>query len=138
LYNTLTKTKIKMSSIDYNELLMKPAVVGAAGGLMSLAIVGTDSRIFGMQGNLGLGVVMGVASLVSSSSNEFVYDKILGDQQSDLVYSIQAPVVTGLGAVVAGYGAFGSKMTLLAASQLFGLGVAAEMGGSYVSEAIAF
>jgi len=122
--------------MSIEEIFYKPAIVGATGGVLSLGLVSTQGRLFGINANISLGAVMMAASMVSATTKELVYEKALGKGQSNLVYSSTAPVITGLATVVAGYGIFGSEMTKEAAALLFGLGVAAEIGGDYVSDAI--
>jgi hypothetical protein len=122
--------------IDYNLMLYRPLITGGAGGLMSLALVSSGRKIDGYNAHMVLGLGMAGASLVSAASHEFILDNVLGDQQSDMVYSIQAPMTTGLATVAMGYGVFGKGLSMKAAGYLFGLGVAAEMAGSYTSEAL--
>ncbi len=122
--------------MSIEEIFYKPAIVGGTGAVLSLGLVSTQGRLFGINANVSLGAVMMAASMVSATTKELVYEKALGQGQSNLVYSSTAPVITGLATVAAGYGIYGSEMTKEAAAILFGLGLAAEIGGDYVSDAI--
>ena len=122
--------------MSIEEILYKPAIVGVTGGVLSLGLVSQGNDIFGINANIALGAVMMAASMVSATTKEVVYEKVLGEDKSEMVYSSTAPVLTGLATVAAGYGIYGGRMTMGSAAYLFGLGLAAEIGGDYIADPI--
>jgi hypothetical protein len=120
-----------------HDMLMKPAVVGVFGGAVSAAaVVPWNLKVMGMPAPVGLGLVMGVASGVSASLNEVVYEKFLSESESELLYNSTRPIITGLATAGAARMVIGPTVGWVAMGQLFVLGAASEIGGSYVHDSL--
>jgi hypothetical protein len=125
-----------MDSEQMHDLIYKPLTVGAVGGAMSIALIPMDFKIYGMPAPITLGGALALASWASAMSNEAIYENTMSNNESELVYNLTAPVVTGLassGVVYMMLEGQASSKTLL---EFFALGVAAEIGGGYVNESL--
>ena len=122
-----------MDGKDVAENFTHASIVGGTGAVCSLALVGMDDSFLGLPAPVSLGLTMAGASLVSKTLEDTVYES-LPDNESDLLYSTTAPVLTGLGATGLAYMVLGKHLNNRAMMEFFALGVVAEVGGGYIDE----
>jgi hypothetical protein len=125
-----------MDNDQMHELIMKPLVVGGVGGVLSLALVPMDVKFLGVPAPIGLGILMAGSSFVSSMANEAVYEAVLSENESELLYSSTAPVITGAATATAAWMVLGENASGYVLGEFFLLGVASEVGGSYVHDSL--
>lgn len=117
------------------DLLLTPVSVAGSGAILSLGLVSMNTKFMGMPAPISLGLAMGGASLFAGTIKETVLETVLPNNQSQLVYDMTAPVLSGAAAVGIVVIATGGKpMSVKAMGEMFALGVVSEMVGSYVSD----
>lgn len=125
-----------MDNDQMHELIMKPLVVGGVGGVLSLALVPMDVKFLGVPAPVGLGLLMAGSSFVSAMANEAVYEAVLSENESELLYNSTAPVITGAATATAAWMVLGENASAYVLGEFFILGVASEVGGSYVHDSL--
>lgn len=124
-----------MDGKDIAENFTHASIVGGTGFACSFALVGMDDQFLGMPAPISLAVTMAGASLVSKTLEDTVYES-LPENESDLLYSSTAPVLTGLGATGLAYMVLGKHLSTASTLQFFALGAISEIGGGYIDENI--
>lgn len=119
-----------------HDLIIKPLTVGAVGGVASLALVPMDLKFAGLPAPIGLGLVMSASSFVNAVVNETVYESLLSDNESELVYNSTAPVITGLATSAVAWGMLGDKASGYVLMEFFALGAVAEVGGDWIDSSL--
>ena len=119
-----------------HDLVIKPLAVGAVGAGVSVMLVPSSMTILGLPGPLGMGLVMAGSSFVNAVANETIYETLLSDNESELVYNATAPVITGSACVGAAYLMLGKNASSKVLLEFFALGAASEIVGGYVDESI--
>ena len=116
------------------EIFIKPAIVGATGTALSFAVVPWNAKMMGMPAPLAMGLVMAASSCLSATTNEIVYENLMSESDSDLVYDSTAPLITGVVNMGAAWYLLGGHADTTALMEFFALGVVAEVGGGYIDE----
>jgi len=125
-----------MDDEQKKDLIYRPLITGGAASIASLSVVGFDDEYMGVPAPIVMGAAGGLASFASAMSNEYVYENVLSDSESELVYNLTAPSITGIGLVGVNYLMFGSDMSLKHMGISFGIGVGSELVGSFASDKI--
>lgn len=118
------------------DLVIKPLAVGAAGGAMSIMLVPSSLKILGMPGPVGMGLIMAGSSFVNAVANETIYETLLSDNESELVYNATAPVITGTACAGAAWLMLGEHADSKVLLEFFALGAASEILGGYIDEGL--
>jgi hypothetical protein len=116
-----------------SNIIVQPAIVGVVGAVGSLALVDSSLVMYGMPAPVALGLAIGGSSMVSATMKETVYDNVLKDSESDLLFTATTPVITGLSAVVL-YRLAAGKLSKKSAMQTFALGALSEITGAYIDD----
>ena len=121
------------------DLFLKPALVGTISAVGAAYIFGESSQTFTfpivgpVNSLLGIGVITGGASLVSSFSKDFILPYIPNNNYVDLEVKLITPVVNGALTTLALYSSLQSNQVIL---NSFLLGSVSEIAGDYTYEAV--
>jgi hypothetical protein len=116
------------------EDLTKTALVGGSACVFSLALVPFDVKFMGLPAPITIGLVAGASSYASSLASDTIYEAVLPESESDLLYSATAPIVTGVGTSAIAYAALGKHADAKALAEFFALGALSEVSGGYIND----
>ena len=77
---------------------------------------------------------MGASSVVAGMMKQAVLDTVLPNNESELIYNMSAPVLSGASSLGIVYIVAGGKMPIKVMGEMFALGFFSEIAGMYVSD----
>ena len=116
------------------DLIRTPLSVAVVGGALSLSMVPMSSKFFGLPAPLTLGLAMGAASVAAGMMKQTVLDTVLPNNESELIYNMTAPVLSGVTSLGIVYTIGGGNMPMKIMGEMFALGFFSEIAGAYVSD----
>jgi hypothetical protein len=116
------------------EDLTKTALVGGSACVFSLALVPFDVNFMGMPAPITIGLVAGASSYASSLASDTIYEAVLSESESDLLYSSTAPIVTGCATAAIGYASLGKHADSKSLGYMFALDVISVISGDYIND----
>ena len=116
------------------DLIRTPLSVAVVGGALSLSMVSMNARFLGLPAPLSLGLSMGVASMAAGMMKQTVLDTVMPNNESELIYNMTAPVLSGASSLGIVYVVAGGKMPVKVMGEMFALGFFSEIAGMYVSD----
>ena len=128
-----------MDSPAVHQYLMAPLVKGAVAGLFTSYYIGPVGKVSLMGMPVSASVLIGTsvagASLVSALSHDMILAKIKGNKYYDLEGRTLSMLLTGGASVGVGVATLGT-LDVKAMGELFALGAASEIAGSYAHDMI--
>ena len=116
------------------DLIRTPLSVAVVGSALSLSMVSMNARFLGLSAPISLGLAMGASSVVAGMMKQAVLDTALPNNESELIYNMSAPVLSGASSLGIVYVVAGGKMPVKVMGEMFALGFFSEIAGMYVSD----